>query len=177
MKPYKLVSSSHQCLRTPTQEFDFQNPQMDPVVLFERLKATMLENSGVGLAANQCGINLSVFVIGLPAKPDDVLPVFNPRIVGYSDEVLTEEEGCLSFPGIFIPVKRPVNIRARFSNYNGVTITKNLTDFTSKCFQHEYDHLIGINFLSKASSYHVEKAKKQKKKLDKLRKKNLTNYI
>jgi len=177
MKPYKLVPNTHMGLRRPTQAFDFENPQMDPVELFERLKATLIEQRGVGLSANQCGINLSVFVIGFPDTPEGIVPVFNPTIVNYSDEVLTEEEGCLSYPGMFIPVKRPVSIRARFSNYEGKTITKNMSDMTSKCFQHEYDHLIGINFLSRASSVHVERAKRQKKKLDRLRKRNKSNML
>lgn len=177
MKPYKLVPHTHMSLKRPAQAFDFENPQMDPVELFERLKATLIEQRGVGLSATQCGINLSVFVMGFPDKPEEIVPVFNPTIVNSSEEKTTEEEGCLSYPGMFLLVKRPESIRARFSNYEGKVITKNMSDFTSKCFQHEYDHLIGINFLSRASSVHVERARRQKKKLDRLRKKNLTNYV
>lgn len=177
MKPYKLVPNTHVGLRRATQAFDFENPQMDPVELFERLKATMIEQRGVGLSANQCGINLSVFVIGFPTRPNEIIPVFNPKIMSYSDELTAEEEGCLSYPGMYLQVKRPESIRARFSNYEGKTITKNMSEFTAKVFQHEYDHMVGINFLSRASSVHVERARRQKKKLDRLRKKNLTNYV
>jgi peptide deformylase len=173
---YKLVDKYDPILSQPAEKFDFDNPQCDPVELFENLKETMIANRGVGLAAPQVGIPLAVFVVGHPDDPDNVFPVFNPKIVDNSGEVY-EEEGCLSFPGLFIKVKRPASIRARYTTHNGVTDTIKFGGFTARAFLHEYDHIIGRTFLTRASSFAVERAKKQKKKLDKLRQNNSKKIV
>jgi len=173
---YTLVKDSDPILHNPAEKFDFDNPQVDPVELFENLKETMIANRGVGLAAPQVGIPLSVFVVGHPDDPDNIFPVFNPKIVD-SEGVINEEEGCLSYPGLFIKIKRPAVIRARYTTHLGVTDTIKFGGFTARAFQHEFDHILGKVFTTKATSLQLDRAKKQKKKLDRLRNKNLTNYI
>lgn len=173
---YTLVKESDPVLHTQTEQFDFDNPQVDPVELFENLKETMIANRGVGLAAPQVGIPLSVFVIGHPDDPNNVFPVFNPKIVDF-DGSIKEEEGCLSYPGLFIKMERPAIIRARYTTHLGVTDTIKFGGFTARAFQHEFDHLLGRVFTTQASSIQLNRAKKQKKKLDKLRNKNLTTFL
>lgn len=173
---HNLVEETDSVLHTPTEEFDFENPQMDPIQLFQDLKDTMIANRGVGLSAPQIGIPLAVFVVGHPDDPNNVFAAFNPKIVNV-EGVVNEEEGCLSYPGMFIKIKRPATIRARYTTQTNVTDTIKFGGFTARAFQHEYDHLLGKVFTKEATGLQLERAKKQKKKLDKLRQKNFTNYL
>lgn len=168
----KLVDASNSLLHQECQAFDFENPQIDPHQLVEDLADTMTHNRGVGLSANQVGYNLKVFVMGNPDKPEDVFTVFNPKIVSYGEEVMLAEEGCLSYPGLFIKIKRPNTIRVRFTNAMGYTDTVTLSGLDARVFQHEFDHMMGISHIGRASRFHLEQAKRQQKKLQKLRKRN-----
>ncbi len=165
---YKLVKEGSKVLHNPTEEFDFENPQIDPVELFENLKETLIANLGVGLSAPQCGLPYSVFVVGHHADPDNIFPVFNPKIVD-TEGVVNEEEGCLTFPGLFISIKRPAIIRARYTTHLEVTDTIKFGGFTARAFQHEYDHLQGKLFMSRAGAVALSRGRDQKKKLDRLR--------
>ena len=168
----KLVPPSDPILRKPTERWDFDNPTMDLPELVENLCDTMVEQRGVGLSANQVGIPYSVFVIGHPDQPDDIICVVNPKIVDHSNNIVLGEEGCLTWEGLFGKVKRWDNIRVRFANPLGEVNTAQLSGFTARAFQHEYDHLQGVTFLDRMSRYHMDAAKRQQKKLQKLRKRN-----
>lgn len=172
----ELVKSNHEILKQVAEPFNFENPQMDPVELFHNLRDTMCENKGVGLAAPQIGIPLRVFVIGNPGDPDNVIPVFNPKIVDFSEEVSSQEEGCLTFPALYIKVKRSRVIRARYTTQENITDTIKFDGLTARAFQHEYDHLNGVLYLNRANRYHIDKGKKQKAKMEKLRMKNAGRY-
>lgn len=137
--------------------------------LFALLKARMIEMNGVGLAAPQIGIFTQAFVFGDPKNEDSIIPVFNPSIVSKSKEMVDMEEGCLSFPGLFIKIKRASNIRARFANYNGVVDTANFTGLSARIFLHEYDHLYGKLFTFEATRNNLDKAYAQQKKLNRLK--------
>ena len=172
---YKIMTIDHVGLRRPTMKFDFNNPQMDPVELAEKLKETMIANRAYALTANQCGINLSVMVVGNPDDPKNIITVFNPIMTMASEETIHEEEGCVTYKGLFIKIKRPSYIRARYTGADGSTDTHKLNGFMARYFQQANDYLIGVNFTSKASSVQVDRARKEKKRLDKLRKKYLIN--
>jgi len=171
----KLIDASDALLNQECQAFDFANPQVDPHKLVEDLADTMAHNRGVGLSANQIGYNLKVFIMGNPDRPEDVFTVFNPRIVDYSEEVMLAEEGCLSYPGLYVKIKRSANVRVRFSNAMGDTNTVSLSGFDARVFQHEYDHMMGVSHINRATNFHLNQAKRQQKKLQKLRKKNVAN--
>ena len=167
MSEYEMIMKlDDKILREPTQRFDFSNPPMDPTVLFEYLRDTMIAHNGLGLAANQVGIPYNVFVIGNPHIPESIFSVFNPTIVDYSQSIQLAEEGCLSFPNLFLKVKRPTIIKARFSGHDGKIETIKFDGFTARAFQHEYDHLQGGLFMDRASKFHLDQAKRNKKKLD-----------
>lgn len=170
-----LILNNNPILKNPTEPFDFDNPPMSPIELFETLRDTMCKENGVGLSACQIGLPFSVFVIGDPTNKDSVIPVFNPTIVFQSNEKQISEEGCLSFPGLFVKVKRSTSIRARFANMKGDIDTATFNGYTARIFQHEYDHTQGILFTQRANRYHLEFARKQKAKLDKMRQKNMSN--
>jgi len=166
-----LIDGKSPELTQESTPFDFDGV-FDATELFENLKETMIEHRGVGLSAVQCGIPLRVFVLGNWNDPDTVMSVFNPRIVDQSKEMTVEEEGCLTFPGLYVKVKRHDWIRVRYTTHEGVTDTIKLGGMTARIFQHEMDHLNGILYTRKANRYHLEQAQKQKKKLDKLRRNN-----
>ena len=161
-----ILKLTNEILKEPTQRFDFRDPPMDPTVLFEYLRDTMIAHNGLGLAANQVGIPYSVFVIGNPHIPESIFSVFNPSIVDYSNAITLGEEGCLSFPNLFLKVKRSNAIKARFSGHDGKVDTIKFDGFTARAFQHEFDHLQGEVFMNKASKFHLDQAKRNKTKLD-----------
>ena len=85
------------------------------------------------------------------------------------------DEGCLSFPNLYVKIKRPRTTKVRFTKPNGDTDTMKFDGMTARCFLHELDHLNGIVFTSKANPYHLEKAMKYKRKLDKGRVREIKN--
>lgn len=171
MNNYALVKDSDPILHQPAEYFDFDNPPMDPTELFQDLKRIMQQNHGVGLSAPQVGIPYQVFVMGNPYEGDSIFSVFNPKIVHAEQDVIMEE-GCLTYPGLFIKIKRPHEIRARFSGHDGIVDTMPMTGYTARAFLHEYDHLQGITMKDRASKLQLDRAKKQKIKLDRMRKRN-----
>jgi len=129
----------------------------------------MVYHRGIGLSAPQVGLPYRVFVVGDPGDLENIKVFFNPRIVDTSEENVLIEEGCLSFPGLFMKVKRPATVRIRFADPRGVIDTQVYDEIPARAILHEFDHMDGVLFHSRANSYHREQAKKQKKKLDKLR--------
>jgi len=158
-------------LHEKCEVFDFDNPQMDPIELYQLLVDNLVKYKGIGLSACQIGIPLRVFIMGHHSQPKEMLPVFNPTIVNYGEQEFTVEEGCLSYPGLFVKVKRPIEIRARFANEMGDVQTHNMREVDSRIFQHEYDHMDGITFHSRASKIQMHMALKQQKKYERLRRK------
>ena len=101
----------------------------------------MLEENGIGLAAPQVGISRRVFVMQIE---DFTRTYFNPEIINSSEEIISYDERCLSFPGEEIKLTRPKDITVKYQNIHGEYLTEDLTDLCSICFQHELDHLNGI---------------------------------
>lgn len=115
----------------------------------------MYESNGIGLAANQVGVPYRIFA--MRGHPENFV-CFNPKLVQPSEMVISLEEGCLTYPGLLVKIKRPQHIRVRFTKPNGETITKQFTGMTARIFQHELDHLDGIIFYNKANRVHRDKA-------------------
>jgi peptide deformylase len=158
----KLLECDSPILRQEMELFDFANPPTNPVELYNNLAETMIEYHGLGLSANQVGLPYRAFVL----RAEEVIGCFNPKIVDYSSETILMEEGCLSNPGLFVKIKRPKKIKTRYTLPNGETVTKVFDGITARCFQHELDHLNGLLYTSRASEYHLEKAKKFAKKFN-----------
>jgi peptide deformylase len=115
----------------------------------------MYENNGLGLAANQVGTPYRIFA--MRAAPENFV-CFNPKIVQQSEQTVTLEEGCLTYPGLIVKIKRPEFIRVRFQTPNGDTLTKQFIGMSARVFQHEIDHLDGIRFYDKANKFHRDQA-------------------
>ncbi len=167
-KPYINVKDGsmelelkHEFLRSEElEQFDFNNPQVDPVNLSQSMVSLMRKEMGYGLSANQVGLPLKVFVLeGEPAYA-----VFNPRITYLGEEEILLEEGCLSYPGLTLKITRPRFMRARFQDPYGDFVTKQFDGITSRVFQHEYDHLMGVDFTQKVSKLKKQMALKKWKK-------------
>ena len=159
-----LVHHDDPILRTALEPFDFANPPTDPIQLAKDLTETMIQNKGLGLAANQCGLPYRMFVI----TGQQVLACFNPKIIDTSTTTVLLDEGCLSYPGLAIKIKRPKMIRVRFTMPNGQTVTQKFDGITARCFLHELDHLDGVLHINRANPYHKEKAMKMQKAYKKI---------
>jgi peptide deformylase len=148
----KIVKFPDPILRERMPEFDFGNPSLDPKQLEKDMIETMLANDGIGLSANQVGVKARVFVMGHRDNPEVAQAFFNPVIVENTDTITDMEEGCLSFPGIYVNIKRPTAIRARWQNSQGEFEESEFDGYNCKCFLHELDHLEGIVFQDRVST-------------------------
>jgi peptide deformylase len=108
---------------------------------------TMFAAEGAGLAAIQVGAPLRLFLIDAVvagrAPTESPLVFINPELVGISDEAQTGDEGCLSFPGIFVPVKRGMRATVRALDLDGNPFEVEGAALYGRALQHEHDHLTG----------------------------------
>lgn len=162
-KVIPLISSNDPILKTELERFKFDDPPTDPVELAHTLAQSMLAHGGIGLAANQLGLPYRAFAI----MGEQIIVCFNPLIVDSSTEMVYLEEGCLSYPGLYVKIKRPRRIKVRYTEPNGNTVTRIFEDMTARVFQHELDHLDGVVHISRANRIHREQAFKQPKKRNK----------
>ena len=162
----KIVKFPNDILRQNVEEFDFDKVVLDPIKLEQELIETMLAHDGIGLAATQVGLPLRVFVMGYRGDPEAAQAFFNPMVVKWTDDTDDLEEGCLSFPGIYVNIKRPKKILARWQNSKGEWQESEFDGYNCKCFLHELDHLEGIVFQDRVSALKwamaVKKSKRRK---------------
>jgi peptide deformylase len=126
----------------------------DDIEQFERnMIKLMLDEKGMGLAANQIGITKRFFAIG--HESFDTFQkhaiIWNPQVIKASQEKVIDVEGCLSFRDIFVKVERPKTVEIQYETTQGKTRFAKLDGMESKCFQHELDHLEGITFNKRVS--------------------------
>jgi|YNPNPStandDraft_1061719.scaffolds.fasta_scaffold11549_6 peptide deformylase len=115
--------------------------------LADDLVETMYHASGLGLAANQTGVVERIFVFDLGEGPRVCI---NPRIIFESPELLEEEEGCLSLPGVQILVARPQVVEIEYTDLEGKTRRLRGEGLMARLFRHELDHLDGRLLLERA---------------------------
>jgi len=171
----KLVEETNIILRQKCDPFDFNEPIMDPYELVEGLHKIRREGKGVGLAAPQVGLATQVLVIGMgdfttEGVSDYDQCFFNPVITQFSEETEVMIEGCLRFPNLVGKVKRPKDIEVTWYSEEGSECSQSFGGMTSRILQHEIDHLNGITFLKRADRYHLHKAQKDRKMLERYRK-------
>ncbi len=146
-------------LRKKTQKFDFAKYSREEISdLVLRMRKTMEEANGIGLAANQVGLSERFFV----AKWDDKFyAVFNPKLSKRSKEKEEIEEGCLSIPGKYGTVKRPAAVLLAGHNSSGKKVKIKASDMLARIFQHEVDHLDGRLYIDRMSRWEKLKSRKQ----------------
>ena len=123
----------------------------------------MINERGMGLAANQIGFTKRFFAIGHDSFDtfQKHAIIWNPRLISTSEEKVIDVEGCLSFRGIWLKVERPKTCEVEYETTKGTKQTARLDGMESKCFQHELDHLEGITFNKRVSKLRWDMARKQ----------------
>ena len=119
---------------------------LDRHFLAKTLIENMLHYDGVGLSANQIGIDERVFAMIRDIEYNDIIVCFNPRIIKRYDDNVWCEEGCLSFPDEIINIQRPDRIVVKYEDEDKKDHKIKLDGFAARVFQHEFDHLEGIDF-------------------------------
>jgi len=160
--PLELINFADPMLRKEPTAYVFEGN--DAPALKERLLERMQELGGVGLSANQVGIDAKVFVIGDGQEDGMQKAFFNPVIMGVNSETEAMKEGCLSFPGLWLMISRPTQVMIKYWDEEGEEKMETYEGITSRVIQHEYDHMIGQNFTMRASK---EKIKRALKAIDK----------
>lgn len=159
-----LVNYKDKVLHEPAEKFNFIKPQVDLFELANELAFAMEFRGGIGLAATQIGVPVQVFV--MHATPMRV--VINPRIIETSPELVDLDEGCLSYPGVTVRIKRPIWIRARYNDINGTARNYRFEGITARIFQHEFDHIVnGTTMLDHVSKLKRDMALKRMFKVEK----------
>ena len=139
----ELVEPEHQLFHHRIQSCSYN---LDRHHLSRVLIDNMIHHNGIGISANQIGIWERAFAMVKDIENNEVMVCFNPRIIkSYSEEV-EMEEGCLSYPELFLKVKRPDKIVVKYEDEDKNTHKLKLSGLTSRVFQHEYDHMEGIDF-------------------------------
>ena len=139
----ELVDPEHQLFHHQIQSCSYN---LDRHHLSRVLIDNMIHHNGIGISANQIGIWERAFAMVKDIENNEVIVCFNPRIIkSYSKEV-EMEEGCLSYPELFLKVKRPDKIIVKYEDEDKKTHKMKLEGLASRVFQHEYDHMEGIDF-------------------------------
>ena len=112
---------------------------------------TMYESNGIGLAAEQVGLDVQILVVDCHETENERMVVINPKIVGKSKNKTTLEEGCLSFPGITANIDRPEEIELEYYDLEGTLHKESFSGLIAKVLQHEIDHLNGILIVDRMS--------------------------
>ena len=164
MGTYRLIESDSPLLTIPLSGC---SKDLNRKELKENLIETMENFTGIGLSANQCGIMERAFIMYSDVKKKEIIACFNPKIIYESEEKIFMDEGCLTYPGLWIKVKRPEGIEVTYEDENGEKQEKAMFGLEARVFQHEYDHMEGTNFTKRVSRLRLNRAKKRLKKVQK----------
>jgi len=136
----------------------------DLVEIEQAMIDIMRANNGIGISANQVGFDRRVIVV--QPKGQEPFALFNPKIVNTSVDELADQEGCLSFPNLFLSVNRHSEITIEYVDKYKKSCIITFTGYDAKCVQHELDHLDGITFTKKVSKLKLDFAIKKQRKLN-----------
>jgi len=165
MAVFKLLESDNPILKVKLEDC---NPELNRQEIKDNLIETMQHYEGIGLSANQIGVMERVFVMYNHVETKQIIACFNPKIIKEGEEKVLIDEGCLSFPGLWVKVNRPETIEVEYEDENGEKVQRELYGLQSRIFQHEYDHMEGSNFTEKVSKLKLDMAIKKQKKMDDL---------
>ena len=160
MDELALLPFNDPLLKRKPAPFDFENNKEAAKEIKKILIDKMFELGGVGLSANQVGLDMAVFVIGDGQVDGMQKAFFNPLIMGCGEEEDSMKEGCLSFPGLWLMVKRPKQVMIKYTDEEGEEKIESYEGVTSRVIQHEYDHMLGFNFTHRVSKLKLDRALK-----------------
>jgi peptide deformylase len=189
----KLIFDTESKKLKITQEYEILKlvPETDPILskvmpkyvfgdavktdkLLGDLITTCKHYNGFGLAANQCGIETSIIVVGFA---ENYWCLINPEIVYQSTETSMNMEGCLSFPGLVLSVDRPKEIIVKYQNSLGEEKKETYVGLTARIIQHEINHLNGITFIDKVKPLALKMGLKKRDKNFKKAAREIVNQI
>ena len=145
------------------EQFGFKDRKDLSKVMYDN----MTKYGGLGLSANQLGLPYRMFVMGGHPQIEDgkVRSVFNPMVNDVSPESINLKEGCLSFPFLFLSIKRPKWCSVRYTDENGEEVEETLHGMSARIFMHENEHMNGYVFTDLVSKLKLERAEKSKQKM------------
>lgn len=165
----KLVKAPDVMLENKVDKFDLENIHPAPIAM--DMIDLMVKEGGLGISANQVGFNGQIFVMKtlLNKQHGSPMVVINPMIQGLSKELEPGIEGCLSHPGLFLKVRRPISCVVEFDTLtsdfkNVIHVEAKFDDIDARIFLHEYDHLYGIQFIDRVSKLKLSMAEKKRHK-------------
>ena len=159
MSNLSLVNENDPILSIPAKPWDWE-ADGEVAELAQSMLKLMFENHGIGLAAPQVGIGKRILVMG--NKERSYICV-NPEIIS-TEGLYREQEGCLSFPGLWLNVDRAEKIKVKYQDIIGREQEHEFTGIVARIFQHEYDHLNGTCFVNKVGKLSLDLAKKRRAK-------------
>jgi len=159
----KLHKEDDPILRQPAERWDFEN-HVNAAVIEREMLELMRASRAIGLAGNQVGLLRRVFVIKLADGRE--LGCFNPWIMMGDNDLIDGEEGCLSFPNLWLKIERHNKITAAYLDNTGKQCIIELEGIDARCFQHELDHLDGVTFTEHVSNLKLQMARKKQRKLN-----------
>jgi len=143
----KILKFPDPRLRIKAKELKFIDKEIN--LILGEMKELMYEADGIGLAATQVGIHLRIFTFDISEEKNSPQVAINPKIISKSQEKIEFEEGCLSIPGLRLPIKRAKKIVVKWLDEKGNEYQKEIENLESVLFQHEIDHLDGKLIIDK----------------------------
>jgi peptide deformylase len=159
----KLHKEDDPVLKQKAENWDFKN-HVNAAVIEREMLELMRASNAIGLAGNQVGLLRRVFVMKLADGRE--IGCFNPWIMIGDNDLISGEEGCLSFPNLWLKVERHNKITAAYLDNTGKQCIIELEGIDSRCFQHELDHLDGVTFTEHVSNLKLQMARKKQRKLN-----------
>ncbi len=137
--------------------------------LIDDMFETMYDAPGIGLAATQVDVHLQVIVMDLSEDKNEPMVFINPVLEPLTDDAGPYQEGCLSVPGFYEDVDRPLRVRVKALDRNGQPFELEAEDLLAVCIQHECDHLNGklfVDYLSRLKRDRIRKKLEKQHKQD-----------
>jgi peptide deformylase len=159
----KLHKEDDPVLKQLAEPWDFKN-HVNAAVIEREMLDLMKASNAIGLAGNQVGLLRRVFVMRTADGRE--FGCFNPWIMLGDNDLVEAEEGCLSFPNLWLKVQRHKKITAAYLDNTGKQCIIELEGIDSRCFQHELDHLDGVTFTEYVSNLKLQMARKKQRKLN-----------
>ena len=157
----QLVPSNDPILHRPAKSVDLADlPNLTATI--SELQQQMTISGGIGLSANQVGLDLAMFVMEWVGEKRVCI---NPVVIETSEEIGSEDEGCLSFPELRLTIKRPLWAIVGWFDETGEARKTKLVGLEARVFLHEWDHLQGICFTDRVGKVTLMMAKKRAEKL------------
>ena len=157
---YTLLEPKHPLVHTKLPEI-VDSDNLDRKHFQDSMIETMKHWGGIGLSANQVGFHYRMFVMG---DNDNYICCWNPQILSESEFTIPIEEGCLTYPGLFVRIYRPEDIYVQFEDENKSIHNDTFEGLMCRVFQHEMDHMDGIDFTKRAKKMHLDMAKRKAKR-------------